>query len=294
MNGLLVAGGLMAVLGLGLSSVLALANKRLHVYEDPRIDEVDDLLPQANCGACGFPGCRAFAEALVAGAASPAQCTVSSAEAVAEIAALLGIEAGRRQKRVARVACAGGNHVARDIARYRGIETCRAATLVSGGGKGCPWGCLGFGDCAAACLFDAITMDGHDLPVVDEDKCTACGECVVVCPKDLFSLHDEAHRLWVACSNRQLGKEARAHCDVACIGCSRCVKDAAEGLIHMEDNLAVVDYSKNEGASLDAIQGCPTGAIVWLDKDKGVVKGAKAQRSEAEAGASKEGRTESG
>jgi len=266
----------MAVLGVGLSSVLALANKRLHVYEDPRIDEVDELLPQAHCGACGFPGCRAFAEALAEGNASPAQCTASSADAVADIAAVLGIEAGTRDARTARCACAGGNREAREVARYRGIETCRAATLVSGGGKACPWGCLGFGDCAAACPFDAIRMDADGLPVVDEDRCTACGECVVACPKDLFSLQDQSHRLWVACSNHLMGKEVRANCDVACIACRRCAKDAAEGLISMEDNLAVVDYSKNETASLDAIQGCPTGAIVWLDKEKGVIKGEKA------------------
>ncbi len=268
----------MAGLGAGLSIVLAIANKTLYVYEDPRIDAVDEMLPGANCGACGFPGCRALAEKVVAGEASPSQCTASSAEMVAAIAAFLGIEAGSQEKRVARLACAGGTNVARTRAIYQGIDTCRAAVLIAGGGKGCAWGCLGYGDCAAACPFDAITMNEHRLPVVAEDKCTACGNCVEACPRGLFSIHPVSHRLWVACTSRARGKEARAECEVACIGCGLCAKDAAPGLIEIDNNLATVDYSKNHLASPDAIQGCPTGAIVWLDEKQGVIKGAKAKK----------------
>ena len=267
----------MAVLGVSLAAMLAFANKALYVPEDPRIDKVEEMLPRANCGACGYPGCRAFAEALVAGEMAPGQCAPNSDEDVANIAAYLGIEAGMHEKRVARLACAGGNHVAHIRARYEGIESCRAATLLSGGGKGCAWGCLGFGDCALACPFGAITMNERDLPVVDEDTCRACGECVTICPKNLFSLHSKSHRLWVACKNLERAKDAKAECEVACTGCGICAKDAPEGLVKIENNLAVIDYTKNDLASLEVIQRCPTGAIVWLDEHKPPIKGAKAK-----------------
>ncbi len=281
MSGLILAGCLMAVLGVGLSAVLAAANRRLQVIEDPRIDQVDELLPHANCGACSYPGCRAFAESVVEGKVAPSRCSVNSPENIQAIADLLGIKAGVQEKRVARLACAGDNRVAVRQAVYRGIDSCRAAALVSGGGKACAWGCLGLGDCAAACPFDAISMNENDLPVVDEDKCTACGACVLACPKDLFSLHDVAHRLWVACRNRERGAAARKNCDVACIGCGLCAKDAAEGLVEIVDNLAEVDYGHNEKAHLDAIQRCPTGAIVWLDRDQGPIIGKRAAEERA-------------
>jgi len=277
MNPLLLAGGLMAILGVSLSVVLAIANKKLYVFEDPRIDAIDNLLAHANCGACGVPGCRAFAEKLVAGEANPAACTATAPEAIAEIAALLGVEAGEQEKRVARVACAGGNHVAHTRALYQGIETCRAAGLIAGGGKGCTWGCLGFGDCAAACPFDAIRINKNDLPVIDENRCTACGECVAACPKNLISVHPVEHRLWVACKTHLSAKAAKNECAVACFGCGLCAKDAPEGLIELRDSLPVIDYSKNELATPDVIQRCTTGAIVWLDPEKGAVRGEKAK-----------------
>ncbi len=272
------------MLGLGvvLSTVLAVANKKLHVFEDPRIDDIEDMLPRANCGACGFAGCRAFAEKLVEGAANPAQCSANSSDMTEAIAALLGVTVEAGEKRVARLACAGGDNVARSRAMYMGLSSCRAAAQVGGGGKGCPWGCLGMGDCRDVCPFDAITFDEHRLPVVDEAKCTACGACVDICPKDLFEIHPISHRLWVACKNRAAGKDARAECDVACIGCGLCAKDAAPDLISIESSLACVDYSKNDTASIDAIQRCPTGAIVWIDSEKGAMKGAKAKKIERE------------
>jgi RnfABCDGE-type electron transport complex B subunit len=273
-----IAASFMAALGLLLAAVLALANKRLAVVEDPRIDQVEDLLPHANCGACGTAGCRQFAEKLVQGEVDPGQCTVNSHEMNQVIAKFLGVELGKHEKRVARLACAGGVHVARTRASYGGLKTCRAAALVSGGGKGCTWGCLGFGDCEQVCDFDAIAMNQLGLPVVDVEACTACGDCVDICPKDLFSIHPVSHRLWVACMNRELGDEAEAECEVICTACGRCAQDAPEGLIAIEQNLAVVDYTKNALASPVAIERCPTGAIVWLDDRQGPVKGRDAKR----------------
>jgi Na+-translocating ferredoxin:NAD+ oxidoreductase subunit B len=267
----------MGTLGFILAAVLAFANRKLHVQEDPRIDDVEQMLPGTNCGACGSPGCRAFAEACVEGKANPASCTVSPREMVDFIAGFLGVAAGNQEKIVARLACAGGNHVARMRAQYAGMGTCRAAVAAGGGGKACAWGCLGLGDCDESCDFDAIHMNRFGLPVVDEDKCVACNDCVVACPLDLFELHPVSHRLWVACKSLAEGDEALADCEVACTGCARCAADAPEGLIEIKNNLAVVDYSKNQLATPLPIQRCPTGAIVWLQDGK-VTKGAAAKR----------------
>jgi Na+-translocating ferredoxin:NAD+ oxidoreductase RNF subunit RnfB len=265
-------GGLTVIL----ASLLVLAHRKLAVEEDPRIDEVDEMLPHANCGACGYPGCRPFAEALVAGQALPGKCTVSDDAGRAAIAAYLGVDVGAEEKRVARLACAGGSNVARNRARYQGLSTCRAAALVAGGGKGCFWGCLGIGDCEVVCDFDAIRMNAQSLPVVDEAKCTACGDCVEVCPKDLFSIHPVSRRLWVACASLEAGDELVEDCEVACTACGRCAMDAP-GLITMKNNLPVVDYGRSH-ATQAPIQRCPTGAIVWLDAVAGPVKGPAAKK----------------
>jgi len=273
---ILTAVGALGGLTVVLASLLVLAHRKLAVEEDPRIDEVEEMLPYANCGACGYPGCRPFAEALVAGQALPGKCTVSDDAGRAAIAAYLGVDVGAEEKRVARLACAGGANVARNRARYQGLATCRAAALVAGGGKGCFWGCLGIGDCEVVCDFDAIRMNAQSLPVVDEVKCTACGDCVEVCPKDLFSIHPVSRRLWVACASLEAGDELLEDCEVACTACGRCAMDAP-GLITMKNNLPVVDYGRSH-ATRAPIQRCPTGAIVWLDAVAGPVKGPAAKK----------------
>jgi Na+-translocating ferredoxin:NAD+ oxidoreductase RNF subunit RnfB len=264
-------------LTLVLAIMLIVANKKLYVFEDPRIDTVEDMLPHANCGACGYPGCRPFAEALVAGKALPGKCSVSSEEGRVAIANFLGVALGAEEKRVARLACAGGTNVALNRAKYQGIQSCQAASLVSGGGKGCFWGCLGHGDCEAVCDFDAISMNEFGLPVVDVDKCTACGDCVEVCPKDLFSLHPISHRLWVNCKNLEQGDDILEECQVGCTACGKCAMDAPGNLISMVHNLPVINYSENHKTQVP-IQRCPTGAIVWLDDKLGVVKGKEAKK----------------
>ena len=266
-------GGLTLVLAL----MLIIANKKLYVYEDPRIDVVEEMLPHANCGACGFPGCRPFAEALVSGNVLPGKCTVSSEDGRLAIAEFLGVALGGEEKQVARLACAGGTNVALNRANYKGLSSCQAAALVSGGGKGCFWGCLGHGDCEKVCDFDAIVMDEYSLPVVDVEKCTACGDCVEVCPKDLFSLQPISHQLWVACKNLEHGDAILEECQVGCTACGKCAMDASDDLITMENNLPVINYAANHKTQTP-IQRCPTGAIVWLDEKLGVVKGKESKK----------------
>lgn len=280
LTAIVALGGLTLVL----ASLLVVANARLRVEEDPRIDTVEELLPHTNCGACGYPGCRAFAEALVAGAGEPAGCTVSSPEGRSRIADFLGVAVGTSRRRVARLACAGGSHVARQRARYTGLSSCAAAAQVAGGGKSCFWGCLGLADCADACDFDAIHMDPHGLPVVDEAKCTACGDCVLACPKDLFTLEPENLRLWVACRSLQAGDGVLDDCEVGCTACGRCALDAPD-VVRMEGALPVVDAEAFSGLgetghkrALQAIHRCPTGSILWLDPKVGPSKGPAARK----------------
>ncbi|MEL7123926.1 MAG: RnfABCDGE type electron transport complex subunit B [Bacteroidota bacterium] len=260
-----------------LAIMLIAANKKLYVYEDPRIDQVEDMLPLANCGACGYPGCRPFAEALVSGDTLPGKCTVSSEQGRLAIADFLGVSLGAEEKIVARLACAGGTNVARNRAQYQGLESCRAAALVSGGGKGCFWGCLGHGDCEVVCDFDAIQMNEFGLPIVDVDKCTACGDCVEVCPKGLFSLHPVSHQLWVACKNLEHGDDILKDCQVACTACGKCAMDAKGDLINIQNNLPVIDYSLEHQTQIP-IQRCPTGAIVWLNEEGIAIKGPEAKK----------------
>lgn len=274
---ILIALGALGGLTLLLAIMLMVANKKLYVYEDPRIDKVDDMLPKANCGACGFPGCRPFAEALVSGEVLPGKCTVSSENARADIANYLGVSLGTEEKRVARLACAGGTNVARNKAAYKGVKSCTAASLVSGGGKGCFWGCLGYGDCEMVCDFDAISMNEHSLPVVDLDKCTACGDCVEVCPKDLFSLQPVSRRLWVNCRSLEAGDSVLDDCEVGCTACAKCSVDAPVNVIEMVNNLPVINYSENH-QTRKPIERCATGAIVWFEEDGTPSRGKEAKK----------------
>lgn len=264
MHDVLMAGAIMAGLGILLGAVLAFAYRFLRVPEDPRAQRVESMLPSSNCGGCGEPGCRAFAEALVKGTRQPSGCTVASKERVAEIAAFLGVEAGSLDRKVARLHCGGGRAQAVQIAAYEGFESCRAAHVTGGGGKGCSWGCLGLADCELACGFGAITMNPNGLPVVDVDKCTACGDCVVACPRDLFELLPLQQPLLVQCRVPLAGAAARALCTAACDACGRCVQDAPDGLLRMVDNLPRFDYARGVDPGPSPTFRCPTGAIQYV------------------------------
>ncbi len=267
-NEIIIPLAILVGLGLLFATILAIAYKKLRVYEDPRLDVVEDMLPSTNCGACGVPGCRAFAEKLIDNELKPSGCTVSSAEAIDDIASFLGVEAGEAVKRVARLLCAGGTDEAQNLAEYKGgMSTCRGEAVVTGGSKECTWGCLGLGDCEDICDQDAITMNDQALPVVDPDKCTACNDCIEVCPKGLFVLMPIDQKLIVQCKSLLEGDLAESKCSVACNACGRCVADSMPDVIEMVDNLAVINYDLNQLTSPEAIRRCPTDAIVWLDNE---------------------------
>jgi len=277
---ILLSVAILGGVGLTFGAFIALAQRAFWVWEDPRIDTVAGLLPGSNCGACGYGGCRAFAVAAVEGEVAPAQCTQLGRAEIEVVATYLGVEAGEAKKRVARLLCAGGVNVAPRKADYHGIESCAAAVAVGGGGKGCPWGCVGLADCVVSCDYDAMWMDEFELPMVDPDRCTACGDCVEACPLDLFVLLPMDDHLIVQCRNLFEAEAATDVCEVACNACGRCVVDAAPGLIAMRDGLAVIDYERIDLATPAATERCPTGAIVWIE---GLQRGDRTPQAGSEA-----------
>jgi Na+-translocating ferredoxin:NAD+ oxidoreductase RNF subunit RnfB len=262
-----LATGITIMTGLGLlfAAVLAVAYRFLRVEEDPRLEVVEELLPGNNCGACGQPGCFAFAETLLTAESAPGKCTVADEGTLEQIAGVLGVDVGSEEKRIARLRCAGGAGSVRDLARYRGMATCRGAIVVDGGGRACSWGCLGLADCERACTFDAITMNHEGLPVVEPDLCTACGDCVDVCPLDLFVLVPESERLFVQCSSPLTGEAATLRCKVACDACGLCAVDAPGDSVEMVNGLPVVHFDRELEPGVEATWRCPTGAIQWLE-----------------------------
>lgn len=262
---ILVAVAVVGGVGLAFGALIALANARFHVEEDPRIARVVDMLPGTNCGACGFAGCGGLAEGLVAGEAQPARCTVMADDEREDVARFLGVDAGEADRRVARLLCAGDRDAAMQYAEYLGHSTCGAAAAVASGGKACSWGCLGIGDCEVACTFGAISMNAGRLPVVDPARCTACGDCVDACPKDLFTILPEDQHLLVQCKSELEGDAAETLCRVACTGCGKCALDAPAGVIEIRRGLARIDPDLWEQATPAATSRCPTGAIVWVE-----------------------------
>jgi len=257
---------------LTLSSVGALAAiilyfvaQKFKVYEDPRIDEVEAALPAANCGGCGFAGCRNFAEALVkADEFGSLYCPVGGNETMEAAAKILGKEAVAMAPMVAVVRCGGSCDVRPVINKYDGAASCTVASALYSGQTGCQYGCLGLGECVDACSFDAIVMNPETgLPEVIDDKCTACGACVDACPKDIVEIRKKNkndRKIFVSCVNKDKGAVAKKSCEVACIGCKKCVKACNFDAIVVENFLAYIDHEKCK-LCRKCVAECPTGAI---------------------------------
>jgi Na+-translocating ferredoxin:NAD+ oxidoreductase RNF subunit RnfB len=266
-----------AVLSLGLISivsaiVLYVVSKKFEVQEDSRIAEIQDILPAANCGGCGYPGCSGFAAACVkAPSLDGLLCPVGGTATMNRIAGILGKNVETFEPRIAVVHCNGSCEKRPRTNRYDGISICAAASSLYGGETGCSYGCLGLGDCVIACVFNAIRIHPETLlPEIDEDKCTACGACAQVCPKQLIQMRKkgvDSHRIYVACMNKEKGALARKACTAACIACSKCLKNCASNAITIENNLAYIDDAKCTLCG-QCLTGCPTAAIVEHIKNK--------------------------
>lgn len=225
------------IAGLGLS----LASKFMSVPTDEKQQKIREALPGANCGACGYSGCDGYAAAVASGEASADKCAPGGAASAAALAQILGVEVVTERK-TAFIACGGTCDNTKQKFNYDGMQSCTAASLVSGGPLECEYGCLGFGDCAKVCPFGAITMQ-NGRPVVCGDICVGCGKCVSVCPKSLISLMPETAKVKVNCSNKAKGAPVVKACSVSCIACKMCERACETGAIKVENNLAVIDYS---------------------------------------------------
>lgn len=261
---------LLAVLVLGVTGaifavVLYFVAQKFKVEEDPLIDEIADVLPGANCGGCGKAGCRAMAEAFVKqGNMEGLSCPAGGPAVAEKVAALLGCVAEASDPMVAVVRCNGSCSNAPAKTNYDGLKDCAYAHSLYQGESGCAFGCLGLGNCAKVCQFGALSIDPETgLPVVDEEKCTACGACTKACPRAIIELRKKGmknRRVFVACRNTEKGGVAKKNCAAACIGCGKCAKVCKKEAITIEKNLSYIDFTKCVACGL-CVNECPTGAI---------------------------------
>lgn len=254
----------LSLLGIFFGGLLAVANKVFSVEVDERVDKIIEVLPGANCGGCGYPGCSAFAEAVAAGKAPVNGCPVGKQKVADQVSEIMGVTAGEGEERlIARLACRGSKDVAKDKMEYHGVQDCRAAMLIEGGPKLCPYGCIGLGSCVEACPFEAITMGSDGLPQFDSQLCTGCNKCAEICPVNVIRMVPAGAKVEVACNSRNKGAQVLKACKAGCIACGKCAKVCPENAIEVKDNLAVIDYSLcvNCGACAEA---CPTNAIIRL------------------------------
>jgi Na+-translocating ferredoxin:NAD+ oxidoreductase RNF subunit RnfB len=252
-SSLAVVGGI----GLFFGALVAYVATRFAVEEDPKVEAIADILPGANCGACGFAGCSGYAENAASGAAPVDKCIPGGKAVSDNISAILGVavvaSAGRK---IAEVRCIGTCEVAADRFEYHGIPDCKAASMMMVGSKACAFGCLGLGNCAAACPFDALARGANGLPVVDTVKCVGGGVCGKACPRGIIHVVTEKLNVkYVPCNSKAKGKATRDACEVGCIACKACVKACPNGAIAVDDNLAVIDSEKCDNCS-KCVEAC--------------------------------------
>ena len=268
MNLMITAVIVLGSIGLIAALVLFACSKRFAVYEDPRIGQVNELLPGANCGGCGFAGCGGMADALVKGADAGSidglNCPVGGSQVMGQVADLLGMAIANGEPQVAVVRCNGTCALRPKIAEYAGLRTCAAMNACGAGETACGYGCLGCGDCVEACQFGAISINEETgLPEVNEEKCTACGACAKACPRQIIELRKKGpkgRRVFVSCVNKDKGAIAMKACKAACIGCGKCVKECKFEAITIEGNVSYIDFNKCRLCK-KCVEACPTKAI---------------------------------
>lgn len=259
LEAIIILGGLGILFGVG----LYVTSKVFYVRIDPRIEVVEKILPGTNCGACGFAGCSGFAKAIVHGSADVSGCVAGGEEVSHNVADVLGVDKKEVEKKIAVLMCNGRNVA--DRYEYVGVRDCRSANLLQGGPKACLFGCIGYGDCANVCPFDALHMI-EGFPVVDDEKCKSCGKCIDACPKGLFVLLSTTNMVHVRCRSHDSAKITRSVCKIGCIACKRCEKECPFDAIHVVDNLAVIDYEKCTSCG-KCVDVCPTKTITNVRKE---------------------------
>jgi len=260
---------LKSILGLGglsliFAAILAIAFKKLAVKVSEKEEKLKNLLPGANCGACGFPGCEAYAHALAKETGKhPANlCTVGGPETAKQVGEILGVEVEETEPMLCVLRCKGGKDEAVERYEYHGPGDCRSNYVLLGGNKACIYGCLGGGHCVTVCPFNAIKMGPNHLPIIDPHKCTACGICVKECPRQVLELIPRSRLVYLACKSLDKGKAVKNVCKVGCIGCTLCVKVCPyEGAIAMDGDLAVMDYKKCTSCGI-CYNKCPTKSFI--------------------------------
>jgi electron transport complex protein RnfB len=269
------------------AGLLGVAKEKLRVEQDPRIDEVAEVLPAANCGGCGFAGCADFAKAVVEQRVQCDGCPVGGSKVAEKVAAILGVEVVKTFPFRPVIHCGAKTHHKHGRVPYEGVETCSEAHIV-GVTQACTYGCLGFGDCAKACTFDALHMV-EGIPIVDYAKCTGCGACSKACPRDLIEQipFKQKTMLVVACSNKEPAKLVKQVCDVGCVGCSLCQRLFADRF-QVKDNLAYLNYENYTGDEdfSPLFKKCPAEALVYFgDPQPQLAKQLLKQREEQETAA---------
>ena len=261
----------MLAIGLVFGLILALVNKKFAVEVNPLIHMVEDVLPKGQCGACGYAGCMAYAEAVVTNPDVPPNLCVPGKAPVADaVAELTGKSAPAMDPQIAHIRCAGDINAAMTKYDYNGVNDCVAANILQGGQKNCTFGCLGFGTCVKNCPFGAMSMGSRGLPLVNQDKCTGCGKCATLCPKGVIDMVLIGARVTINCNSRDKGAVARKNCTAACIGCGLCMKNCPYSAIKLDKNLASVDVAIciEKCSNSTCLEKCPTKAIEAVVKDR--------------------------
>jgi electron transport complex protein RnfB len=281
----------LTAIGIVAAVVIYFVSKKFAVQEDDRIGKVEEVLPSTNCGGCGQPGCHAFAKAVVeAGDLSSLHCPVGGNAVMKQVAEILGIKVVERDPYIAVVRCSGSFEHRKKTNVYDGTESCKIAAALYSGDTGCAYGCLGMADCVDVCDFEAMYMDEKTgLPVVIEDKCTACNACVKECPKGILELWPKGkkdQRVYIACLNEEKGSTARKECSVACSGCSKCFEACRYDAITMQNNLAVIDPEKCK-LCMECVETCDVHNIITANVTPEKLQSGNEQRLKREERARK-------